>query len=136
MWWMFLLAACSEGPKEGEVEMAVAVADLPPGHVITADDIKKVWTHPDYAMQGSGVGELVGQTLPEGILQGEVFTWARLHGGSAAPKMKGSRVVLIDEVKLGVQGGDVLDAWKVAGDTRAAGGVWRFGEGCVGRHEG
>ena len=121
-------AALWPDPDHTYVHVAVAAADISPGHVMTADDVRlekrSAATLPDGAL--TSLEDLLGSALAGAARRGEMLTDARvlgprLAGLSAGPNARFVPLRLSDPAVLDViRPGDVVDVLGAPGDDSAA----------------
>lgn len=128
---LVVLAAVSAlwpDPGNTYVHVAVAAADISPGHVLTAGDVRLekrlAATLPDGAL--GSLESLLGSTLAGAARRGEMLTDARvlgprLAGLSAGPNARFVPLRLSDPAVLDViRPGDVVDVLGAPGDDSGA----------------
>ena len=127
-----LVLALRSSPETGArapatVGVAVAAADLPPGSVLTATDLRLARLPPDVVPSGVAADPeaLVGRVVTGGVRAGEPLTDVRLVGaGLTALLPEGQVAVPVRLADLAVAGlvgtGDRVDVLATATDAAAA----------------
>lgn len=119
-----LAAAWLYASKGSETEMIQAVRDVPPGQVITREDLGSVAAAGvEDTFAAADVDQLIGQVPVTGLVAGQVITHTAV--ASASTPAEGERVVSAllpaGRVPADTKPGDVVDVIAVPAEGQAAG---------------